>query len=138
MNPFQRARNEALALRVTLLAEHAEESIPAKKLLEKIESNLNLGIDRLPKSATELGNGDACLHRDDKFIYIRNDIDDDQHAALIAHELGHWILDVDKTQQTITSLTLLDNSQGSPGVVKVEAYGARERQELQVLNCTQN
>lgn len=131
MNPFQRARNEALALRVTLLAEHAEESIPAKKLLEKIESNLNLGIDRLPKSATELGNGDACLHRDDKFIYIRNDIDDDQHAALIAHELGHWILDVDKTQQTITSLTLLDNSQGSPGVVKVEAYGARERQELQ-------
>lgn len=131
MNPFQRARNEALALRVTLIEEHAEEAVPAKKLLEKIETKLNLGIDRLPKSATELGNGDACLHREDRFIYIRNDIDDNQYAALIAHELGHWILDVDKTQQTITSLSLLDNSQGSPGVVKVEAYGARERQELQ-------
>ncbi len=131
MNPFQRARNEALSLRANLLGELAEEPIIAKELLEEIESKLNLGIDRLPKSATELCSGDACLHRDDRYIYIRNDINEDEHAALIAHELGHWILDVDKTQPTVTSLSLLENSQGSPGVVKVEAYGARERQELQ-------
>lgn len=131
MNPFQRARDEALALRVKLIEAQAENSISSTLLIEHIERKLNLGIAKLPKSASELGNGDACLVWSDKYIYIRNDVDDDQYAALIAHELGHWVLDVDKTQQTITTLSLLENSQGSPGVVKVEAYGARERQELQ-------
>ncbi len=131
MNPFQRAREEALKLRKRFLGNRAELSVHVDELLNKIEPELNIGIEKLPQQASALGKGDACLRREERYIYIRNDIKEEQSAALIAHELGHWILDVDKAEQVITSLSLLENTQGSPGLITVEAYGAREREELQ-------
>ncbi|WP_408003541.1 ImmA/IrrE family metallo-endopeptidase [Ralstonia solanacearum] len=52
-------------------------------------------------------------------------------CGLVAHELGHWFLDASKAPSTVAHLRTLFGSDGSPAVMKVEAYGARERQELQ-------
>lgn len=131
MNPFQRAREEANALRSQLLGERADEAVHATQLLAPIEDTLNLGVESVEKGAPELGTGDACLHRKEKYIYVRKDVSPEEHAELVAHELGHWDLDAAKTPLTVASLAALDGLEGSPGVVKVEAYGARERQELQ-------
>ena len=131
MNPFQRARDTANAVRKSLLDGRADGEIPVSLLLEKVEVKLNLGIERLDKGALELGDGDACLHRNERYIYVRKDVNDDEYAELVAHELGHWELDVEKIPTTVASLTAMARTEGSPGVVYVEAYGARERQELQ-------
>lgn len=131
MNPFQRAREEANALRAKLLGKRADEPVPATQLLARIEDRLNLGVESVEKGAQELGTGDACLHRQERFIYVRKGVSPEEHAELVAHELGHWDLDAPKPPLTVASLADLAGVEGSPGVVKVEAYGARERQELQ-------
>lgn len=131
MNPFQRAREEANALRAKLLGERADEAVPAVELLAQIEETLNLGVESVENGAPELGTGDACLHRQERFIYVRKGVSPEEHAELVAHELGHWELDAAKPPLTVASLAALAGVEGSPGVVKVEAYGARERQELQ-------
>jgi superfamily I DNA/RNA helicase/Zn-dependent peptidase ImmA (M78 family) len=131
MNPFQRAQAASMEIREQLLNERADLPITARELLALLEERLNLGIESVNKNSPELENGDACLRRDEQFIYVRKDVSQDEHAELVAHELGHWKLDADKTQATVASLAALSNIKGSPGVIKVEAYGSRERQELQ-------
>lgn len=131
MNPFQRARDEANSVRALLLGNTANDAIPAEKLLATIEEKLNLGIDLIAPNSPELGSGDACLCREERYIYVRNDISTEEYAELVAHELGHWELDADKTATSVASLAAMGKLGGSPGVVYVEAYGARERQELQ-------
>jgi superfamily I DNA/RNA helicase len=131
VNPFQRAREEANALRSRLLGERADEAVHATQILAPIEDALKLGIESVERDSLELGTGDACLHRQEKYIYVRKDVSPQEHAELVAHELGHWVLDAGKTPLTVASLAELARLEGSPGIVKVEAYGARERQELQ-------
>lgn len=131
MNPFQRARDEARALRSKLLGARADEAVHATQLLAQIEEKLKLGVEPVEKGSLELGSGDACLHRQEKYIYVRKDVSAEDYAELVAHELGHWVLDAAKTPVAVASLAALTDAEGSPGVVKVEAYGARERQELQ-------
>lgn len=75
--------------------------------------------------------GDACLHREERYIYVRDDVDQETYAELVAHELGHWFLDATKPAVTVAHLAELGCVEGSPALAKVEAYGARERQELQ-------
>ncbi len=132
MNPYERARNEALAVRLMLLGEATtQEPIKGEELLSKIENGLNLGIDKVPADSHLLGSGDACLRREEQYIYVRDDVSAEHCAELIAHELGHWFLDIDKPALTIAHLADLSRIEGSPALAKVEAYGARERQELQ-------
>lgn len=130
MNPFQRARDEAHDLRQTILKEHAGEPVPAKDILALIEARLDLGIEQLPQGSPELGGGDACLRRTEKYIYVLKGLPDEKHAELVAHELGHWRLDVQNTPITVSSLKSFAGMEGTAAVIKVEAYGARERQEL--------
>jgi superfamily I DNA/RNA helicase len=130
VNPFQRARDEAQDLRRTILKERAGEPVPAKDILALIEARLDLGIEQLPQGSPELGGGDACLRRAEKYIYVLKELPDEKLAELVAHELGHWCLDVQKTPITVASLKSFDGMEGTAAVIKVEAYGARERQEL--------
>lgn len=131
MNPFQRARKEAQDLRRTLLEQRAGEPVHAKDILALIEDRLDLGVEQVPEGSPELGGGDACLQRVEKYIYVLKGLPEETHAELVAHELGHWNLDAQKTPVTIASLKSLGSIDGTPALVKVEAYGARERQELQ-------
>lgn len=131
MNPFDRARLQAQATRAELAGESASNLLTSTALLDCVEDVLEVAIERLPSGHPILGNGSGVLHRNDCTIYIRNDVQDDEAAYLVAHELGHWFLDVDKPEITIAHLSAITAPQGSAGTVAVESYGARERQELQ-------
>ncbi|MES2186645.1 MAG: UvrD-helicase domain-containing protein [Pseudomonadota bacterium] len=133
MNPFQRARNEAHASRAMLAPEHAHTPLAAKDLLQGVESSLNIAIESVAPTYPDLGGGTAVLQREQMFIYVSTTVDkwSAEFCGLVAHELGHYFLDATKPATTVAHLSTLLGSAGSPAVLKVEAYGARERQELQ-------
>lgn len=133
MNPFQRARDEARATREKLAPGKTDAAIPAKDLLAAVEGTLNLAIEPIEPNYPDLGQGSAVLQREQRFIYVSKEIPlwSDKFCGLVAHELGHWFLDATKAPTTVAHLKTLFGSDGSPAVMKVEAYGARERQELQ-------
>jgi superfamily I DNA/RNA helicase len=133
MNLFQRAQDEAHATRAKLAPGLSHTPIPAKDLLRQIESVLNIAIEQVAPTYADLGGGSAVLQREQQFIYISTSVDEwgDEFCGLVAHELGHFFLDSSKAPVTVAHLSTLFCSEGSPGVMKVEAYGARERQELQ-------
>ena len=132
MNPFQRARDEAVVLRKKLLGKRAEEPVHVREFLTPgpLESKLNLGLEYVAKGSLELGDDEAILRRNEETIYVLKDRSESERAYLVAHELGHYKLDEDLEEVTIASLKALTAVEGSPAVVTVEAYGARERQEL--------
>jgi Zn-dependent peptidase ImmA (M78 family) len=132
LNPFQRAREEALELRNKLLRKRSCEAVHVKDFLtpDIIERKLELGIAFVPQGSTDLGGADAILRRSENYIYVRNDVSNSEKTYLIAHELGHFVQGEGQEETSISSLKSLVAAEGSPGVIKVEAYGARERQEL--------
>lgn len=133
MNPFQHARNEALRIREQLCLDRKDEPLSAIEILERVEEVLNVGVFPVASTYPELGGGSAVLKRNQSSIYISTEFNEwgDKFCGLLAHELGHWYLDPTETDKTIANLKSIFGSEGSPAVVKVEAYGARERQELQ-------
>jgi superfamily I DNA/RNA helicase/Zn-dependent peptidase ImmA (M78 family) len=133
MNPFQRARSEAWVARERLQPGRAAEPLKASELVSRVESKIGLGLDSVAPSYPDLGGGSAVLMREQKFIYVstKYPAGSDQYNGLVAHELGHYYLDSVQTAKTVADLQILFGSAGSPAVIKVEAYGARERQELQ-------
>lgn len=133
MNPFQRARKKAIAIREQLQPGRAAQPLKSSELLSRIEGELNLCVSSVPSNYHDLGSGSAVLDRDQRFIYVSSKYPEgtDTHAGLVAHELGHWFLDAEAPDKTVAHLQTLFGSAGSPAVLKVEAYGARERQELQ-------
>ncbi len=132
MNPFYRVREEAAGLRKKLLFERSCEVVHIRELLSPdiVEQKLDLGIAYVPKDSTELGGADAILRRSENYIYVRDDVSGSEKAYLIAHELGHYVLDEGQEETTIATLKSLAAVEGSPAVIRVEAYGARERLEL--------
>lgn len=133
MNPYQRARDEALKTREQLRPGKGGEPLEAKELLTSVEGVLKLALMPVAPSYQELGGGSAVLRRAQKAIYVSNEFDEwgDKFCGLVAHELGHWLLDPAKAAKTVADIKTVLGGEGSPAVVKVEAYGARERQELQ-------
>jgi superfamily I DNA/RNA helicase len=131
MNPFQRARSEARIVREKLAPGKASQPIKAAVLLAAVEPVLRLGIEPVAPTYPDLGEGTAVLHREQSFIFISNEVKkwSDEYCGLIAHELGHWRLDVDKAPKKVAKLKT--GGDGSAATMQVEAYGARERQELQ-------
>lgn len=80
-----------------------------------------------------LGGADAILLRKFRQIIVRNDVQCEERSFLIAHEFGHWKLhpeEHDSCHRVIDS-TLKPDDADTFGSQKVEAYGARERAELQ-------
>ncbi len=133
MNPFQRARTKALEIREQLQPGRGTQPLKASELVSRIEDALNLGIESVPPDYHDLGTGSAVLDRVARFIYVSTKYakGTDTHAALVAHEVGHWFLDAEAAAKTIADYQAIVGSDGSPAALKVEAYGARERQELQ-------
>jgi Zn-dependent peptidase ImmA (M78 family) len=133
MSLFERARDEAHATREKLAPGKAHAPITAGDLLSQVEAILNIAVEQVPPAYADLGGGSAVLQREQQFIYVSTDVANwgDEFCGLVAHELGHYFLDGSKATSTVAHLNTLFGSDGSPGVMKVEAYGARERQELQ-------
>ena len=106
MNPFQRARSEAHATRALLDPMLAHGPIAARDLLHKIESVLNIAVEPVPPSYTELGGGTAVLQREQMFIYVSSEVEEwgADFCGLVAHELGHYSLDATKPATTVAHL----------------------------------
>jgi superfamily I DNA/RNA helicase len=132
MNPFQRARDEANDLRRQLVGDRASDAVHVRDLLAsaRLEAVVELSVVPLPSGSQELGGAEANLRREENAIYVLNSVSKSECAYLVAHELGHFKMDESAPAQTIASLKAIAGILGSPGTVQVEAYGARERQEL--------
>jgi superfamily I DNA/RNA helicase len=130
VNPFLRAREEAQKLRIELLGDQTDSPVSSRELLSKVEDTLNLGVKEVPRTSGILKGGKATLRRREGWIYCRaNELWPDK-AYLIGHELGHFKLDPDVDEDTVYR-TADEYIPASPAAACVEAYGARERDELQ-------
>lgn len=120
-------------MRQELLGTRAADAVHVKEFLntETLEKKVKLAVQYVARGSTDLGTSDAILRRSEQTIYVAADFVPDERAQLVAHELGHYRLDEDAQEDaTVGSLAALLGPEGTPAAVHVEAYGARERQEL--------
>ena len=135
MTPFQHARAAAVALRVRVFGDRSNDAISSADVISAITSEEaeDFDIAVTHPSDNVLGGADAVLLRGSRQIVVRKDAADDERAFLIAHEIGHWKLHPEghAACHEVVQTSLKVNHTESFGAQKVEAYGARERAELQ-------
>lgn len=145
MNPFDRARIQAIDARAKLIAACGEQYPTSTQLLDVAEATLGIAIEWVSPDDYALGGADALLQRSMHTILIRGDVRQEAKAYLLAHELGHWYLDspqpapgtstvsfiADPDDAADTTTATSNPSTTSPGSAVVEGYGAWERNELQ-------
>lgn len=135
MTPFQRAREAAMQLRQELFKEAAAAGIVSSVIVDAVahEDVGNFTISDAHPSDKALGGADAVLDHHFHLIIVRNDVSKRERAFLIAHEFGHWKLHHESHEgcHKVVESTLKPEEGDTFGAQKVEAYGARERAELQ-------
>ncbi len=135
MTPFHRARDAAVQLRHRIFKDAASSAIPSKKVIEAVahEDAEDLHVADAPPGDKTLGGADAVLLRELQQIIVRNDVSSAERAFLVAHEYGHWVLHNEGHDgcHKVVETTLKPEESDTFGAQKVEAYGARERAELQ-------
>ena len=135
MTPFHRAREAAKQLRKELFQDAAASAIRSDAIIAAAadEGAEDFTIEFVHPKDTMLGGADALLVRKLRQVLVRNDVPSGERAFLVAHEFGHWKLhpeDHDSCHKFIDS-GLKPEDGDTFGAQKVEAYGARERAELQ-------
>lgn len=133
MTPFHRAREAATLLRHQLFGNEASSGIPSKQVIEATEDAEDFDISDAAPDDEALGTADAVLVRKFRQIVVRNDVPSGERAFLVAHEFGHWKLHDEGHEgcHKVVDSTLKPEDGDTFGSQKVEAYGARERAELQ-------
>lgn len=132
MNPFDRARIEAMNARAKLTAACGDHYPTSEQWLAVAESTLGLAIEWVDPDDYALGGGDALIQRAYKTILVRKDVPLAERVYLLAHELGHWYLDSPEPVKGTTSAAFISEESGQThGYAVVDGYGAWERQELQ-------
>jgi superfamily I DNA/RNA helicase/Zn-dependent peptidase ImmA (M78 family) len=132
---FHRAREEARRFRQDLFGNAAETGIASKAIIDAAASEdaEDFQISGANPSDKALGGADAVLEVKFRQIVVRNDVSTGERAFLVAHEFGHWKLHHDGHEgcHKVVASTLKPEDGDTFGAQKVEAYGARERAELQ-------
>lgn len=123
MDGFALARRKARELRARL----GSGSMSAHDVVRQALAEEGLGVLEQPRDGVILAGDDAQLRRDFSQVVVRNDLGEDEQAMLLAHELGHKIL---HRPQEVCDLAQ-SGGIGSRALSRVEAYGPRERRELQ-------
>lgn len=132
MNPFAVARERARALRASVLGELADEPVASSELIALAANKHRLKVLRVEKTSPRLNKADAVLFKKQSFICVRKDVDEGQRAFLVGHEIGHVELHPEGMASHKVSARDGDVSlTRTSGTQYVEAYGARERAELQ-------
>jgi len=124
-----------MEVRQDLFAAEALSAIPSKVIIDAYASEeaRDFAIAEAHPGDSALGGADAVLVRRLQQVIVRNDVSFAERAFLVAHEFGHWELHPeghDGCHQVVES-TLDPDGADTFGAQKVEAYGARERAELQ-------
>ncbi len=135
MTPFHRAREGAKLLRKELFQDAESSAIRSDVIIAAAagEDAEDFTIEAVHPKETMLGGADALLVRKLRQVLVRNDVPSGERAFLVAHEFGHWKLhpqDHVSCNKVIES-SLAPEAGDTFGAQKVEAYGARERAELQ-------
>lgn len=135
MTPFHRARATAEQVRKDLFASDATTAIPSKTIIDAFadENAEDFEISLANPTDMALGGADAVLIRKFRQVIVRNDVSTAERVFLVAHEFGHWKLHAEGHDgcHQVTDATLRPEEGDTFGAQKVEAYGARERAELQ-------
>lgn len=135
MTPFHRAREAAKQLRRELLKDASTSLIRSNVLVDAIadEEVEDFTIEDVHPADTMLGGADALLIRKLRQVFVRNDVSSAERSFLVAHEFGHWKLHPEEHDgcRKIIDSSLKPEDGDTFGAQKVEAYGARERAELQ-------
>ncbi|HJW55117.1 MAG TPA: UvrD-helicase domain-containing protein [Burkholderiaceae bacterium] len=135
MTPFHRARATAIQVRTNLFGVDSASLITSAAIIDAFahEDAEDFDISPVNPSDSILGGADAVLVRNFQQIFVRNDVSTAERAFLIAHEFGHWKLHVEGQEgcHSVVDMALKPEAAETMGAQKVEAYGARERAELQ-------
>ncbi|MBW8368753.1 MAG: UvrD-helicase domain-containing protein [Arenimonas sp.] len=135
MTPFRRARLAAQHLRRQYCPETAAGGLRSIDLIACIAAveaeDFDISLTRPGDSA--LCGADAVLVRAFRQILVRDDVAPPDRAFLVAHEFGHWVLHPEEHEgcRQVIASTLNPAEDDTLGAKRVEAYGARERAELQ-------
>lgn len=132
MNPFDVPRLEAARVRNLPEFEELGEDAKGGMWVDYVCNKYDIKIFSISLGHTLLEGSDAKIIIERRHILVRNDLDADSKAFLIAHELGHFFLH----QETgvifgVKVDALSPNEEDAVANHYVESYGARERQELQ-------
>jgi superfamily I DNA/RNA helicase len=100
-------------------------------LVEAACAALKVKLKQVNPALPLLQGADATINVARKWALVRNDVDDEMKAFLVAHELGHLRLHPATIGTVEVSQAALTGEGDTNGVKEVESYGARERQELQ-------
>jgi DNA helicase II / ATP-dependent DNA helicase PcrA len=120
---FDKERLRARDLR----ADHALARDKGMVAVSKAASSQGFQIVAKPPGDPVLGTSDAKLLREWLSIYVRGDVSAEEQAVLAAHELGHLTLHQPHEQCTGEDM----DAGGSRALARIEAYGPRERREIQ-------
>lgn len=131
MNPYEAARLEAAELRSELNIQGIDLKVGGYALVTAACKWLGVALRQVKPEFALLKSADATILVARKFTLVRNDVSDDLKAFLVAHELGHLRLHPTTPGSIEVSQAVLTGETESNGASAVEAYGARERQELQ-------
>lgn len=133
MNPFELARASARDIRRLLTVDGLGPFFTGDDLIKAICKKWKLVVKRLPPTNPLLRCSDANINTKTGWIVLRNDLGDVAlEVFLCAHELGHYFLHRGGNPQfSVSKNSLEPETDGTSAVRYVEAYGVRERQELQ-------
>jgi superfamily I DNA/RNA helicase/Zn-dependent peptidase ImmA (M78 family) len=133
VKPFEHARAKAREIRLAALNERAEEALESRVVVSSVVEHLDLDVVLTDPDDPSLCGADALLRRELNQVLVRRDVSDGEQAFLIAHEIGH--LELHAEGSIGCHHVLAGEFRPAEGVTfaaeRVEAYGARERAELQ-------
>lgn len=135
MTPFRQARLAAQALRTKHCGDDAPTALRASDVIARIAAPDAENFDIAPARPDDsvLCGADAILIRSFQQIFVRDDVEIPERAFLVAHEFGHWVLHPVEHEgcRKVIDNHLDPTGDDTLGAKRVEAYGARERAELQ-------
>lgn len=133
MAPYASTRSSALSFRLRVLARRHNDPVPADELLALAATSTDCGVIRVPKGHPALCDAEALFDRTLNFMTVRSDVSQEEQHFLLAHEFGHAELHSDLDLGCYSTLAdgLSADGTATHGTARVDAYGARERAELQ-------
>lgn len=129
MTPFQHAREAAVQFRRLLLGNNSNAHYAFEKLLDLALDHYDIDLVDVLATDPALHEADAIYNQSLGQILVRNDVSLGERAFLVAHELGH--ADIHGGEETQCNEVLNPGDGDSFALQRVEAYGVRERIELQ-------
>jgi len=133
VTPFHKAREAAWACRYRSLQGRANEPLSSKEAVAAALRSLDIDLQTTKPDDPDLCGADSLLDRTLRQILVRDNATSDERYVLISHEIGHHQLHTDGVRgcHSVVASELNPLQGETIAARRVEAYGARERAEIQ-------